>query len=538
MTLKETYSLQGGKYRIIRVLGQGGFGITYLAEHTLLNTLVCIKEFFPKDYVDREEGTSMVKATTRGNIELVDRLLKRFLSEAKNIYHLNHPGIIRISDIFEENGTAYYVMDYIEGTSFGDLVKKFGALQLDKAKEYISKIADALEYIHSNNMAHFDLKPDNIMLRVSDDMPVIIDFGLSKQYNRSGDAMTSVIVGISKGYSPMEQYSEESLTTFSPRIDVYSLGATAYTMFTGRVPPESRLLIRSEILLPENIPAHITSAVQWAMKPFPEDRCPSPKDFVKALNGTGRANHVVSNSQFAPKTTVGMSQPTVKTSVNKGNRKPKSVAPPTKPGNAGRASVTKKKSSNNKVLWIILGIIAIFALSFGVTFALLTSDFLADNHYDNSSPHQTVVDDEANAVGEMVVEKDDNEVKSEFVNPPQLNGLPAKIATPDYAQERDGKYAFYYKGSLTDDTGTYPIMVCFMVAKNGNKMTAEYKNVSYNVKMPMTVDDYSDDSILLVNNKNNFSISLGTDTGGNLTGTAYHGSKILSAVLSPTLDVF
>lgn len=301
MTLSESTLLQGGKYKIIRVLGQGGFGITYLAQHTILNIQVCIKEFFPKDYVDRDENTAIVHSATSGNKDLVDRLLKRFVSEAKNIYQLNHPGIIRISDIFEENGTAYYVMDYVEGISLGDLIKESGALPEQKGIEYAVKIAEALDYIHAHNMTHFDLKPDNIMLRSSDNSPVIIDFGLSKQYNQSGHAVTSIIVGISKGYSPMEQYSEESMTTFSPRIDIYSLGATTYTLLSGRIPPEARLLIRDEIILPENISASATKAVQWAMKPFPEERCTSAKDFIRALTASGNSGNTHrTSSQFAP----------------------------------------------------------------------------------------------------------------------------------------------------------------------------------------------------------------------------------------------
>ena len=111
MNLQENTILQSGKYRIIRVLGQGGFGITYLAEHTILETPVAIKEFFPKEYCDRNKETSKLTIGTSHNSEIVRLLQSKFIKEAKNIYKLRHPGIITIHDIFQENDTAYYVMD-------------------------------------------------------------------------------------------------------------------------------------------------------------------------------------------------------------------------------------------------------------------------------------------------------------------------------------------------------------------------------------------------------------------------------------------
>ena len=115
--LKTGSSLQGGKYKIEKVLGQGGFGITYLATQELLERKVCIKEFFFKEYCERDEATSHVSLGTQSNHELVERFMTKFLKEARTISQLEHPHIIRIHDIFKENNTAYYVMEYIEGES-------------------------------------------------------------------------------------------------------------------------------------------------------------------------------------------------------------------------------------------------------------------------------------------------------------------------------------------------------------------------------------------------------------------------------------
>lgn len=238
MQLRNNSALQNGKYRIIRVLGQGGFGITYLAENVLLDKKVAIKEFFPKEYCDRD-STSRLTLGTQNNAETVSKLMDRFLKEAKNIAKLDHPGIIRIHDVFEENNTAYYVMDYIEGENLNEMVKRIGPLSEAKAIEYIRKVGDALDYIHSRNMTHFDVKPANIVVRREDDQPVLIDFGLSKQYNSNGDATSTLMQGVSNGYSPIELYNIGSIQTWSPETDIYSLAATMFFMVTGNTPPYS-----------------------------------------------------------------------------------------------------------------------------------------------------------------------------------------------------------------------------------------------------------------------------------------------------------
>lgn len=121
-------TLQNGKYKIEQVLGQGGFGITYLARHTMLDTLVAIKEFFPKDFCDRDDTTSHVTLGTSNTAELVSKLKTKFIKEARNIAKLHHPNIVSIQVIFEENNTAYYIMGYVEGKSLGEMIKKNGAM--------------------------------------------------------------------------------------------------------------------------------------------------------------------------------------------------------------------------------------------------------------------------------------------------------------------------------------------------------------------------------------------------------------------------
>lgn len=240
MELKQGTLLQGGKYRIERILGQGGFGITYLAEQPMLERKVCIKEFFFKDYCERNESTSHVTLGTKSNRDLVGRFQNKFLKEARVISKLHHDHIVQIHDIFEENSTAYYVMDYVEGESLGDMIKRKGHLDEPQALSYIRDAASALAYIHSKSINHLDIKPGNIMLRREDRRILLIDFGVSKQYDeKTSEGTTTTPVGVSHGYSPAEQYRKEGVQTFSPQSDVYSLAATLYKLLTGVTPPEA-----------------------------------------------------------------------------------------------------------------------------------------------------------------------------------------------------------------------------------------------------------------------------------------------------------
>ena len=187
ISLQTGTTLRGGTYRIDRVLGQGGFGITYLATDLSLDKHVAIKEFFPKDFCDRDSSTSHVTLGTQSTSDFVGRLKAKFLKEAKNIAKFDHPNIIKIHAAFEENNTAYYVMDFIEGASLSDRVKRTGPLSRATALDYVVKIGGALDYVHSFHMNHLDVKPANIMVRNSDNCPMLIDFGLSKQYDSSGN---------------------------------------------------------------------------------------------------------------------------------------------------------------------------------------------------------------------------------------------------------------------------------------------------------------------------------------------------------------
>ncbi len=286
MQLTPNTLLQGGKYKIERILGQGGFGITYLATQVMLDRKVCIKEFFFKEYCDRTPTGSVI-STTSNNKEIVARFLNKFLKEARTISRLDHPNIIRILDIFEENGTAYYVMEYIDGYSLEDKVNRQGVLSENEAVEYVKQVGNALDYIHQNRINHLDVKPANIMIRKSDNKAILIDFGVSKQYDEQGSQTSTTPVGISYGYAPMEQYNPGGVSTFSPQTDIYSLGATLYKLVTGKIPPQAMEIFNMGLSgLPHSLSSNLSDAIQKAMQPRRNDRPQYVKDFLNMINNT------------------------------------------------------------------------------------------------------------------------------------------------------------------------------------------------------------------------------------------------------------
>lgn len=276
--------LQNGKYKIEKALGQGGFGITYIATQDLLERKVCIKEFFFKDSCSRS-STGDVILGIEANRNIVERFLNKFIKEARTLSNLDHPHIIRIFDIFKENNTAYYVMDYIEGSSLEDIIKDNISVTESNAVRYITQVAGAIDYIHQRSINHLDIKPGNIMIRKSDNQAILIDFGVSKQYDSQGEQTSSTPVGVSVGYAPLEQSSVGGVGTFSPATDIYSLGATFYKLLTGQTPPDASLVLNEGLPeMPISICNNVKNAIIQAMDPRKNKRPQSIQAFLSLLD--------------------------------------------------------------------------------------------------------------------------------------------------------------------------------------------------------------------------------------------------------------
>lgn len=231
------------QYEIIRVLGSGGFGITYLAKDLFLNRNVVIKENFPSSCSYRDPLTGHIRPNNEHDLENYTWALKSFLSEAQTLAELNHPGIVRILSVFEANGTAYFAMENITGLSLDYLGEKLHSTghryTEDELKGLLTRLLRILDYLHSRHIYHRDIKPGNILL-TEEGTPVLIDFGAARHALK----LHAATVLTTQGYSSPEQALGK--TNIGPWSDLYSVGATFYALLTGH-PPE-----RAEVRLTED----------------------------------------------------------------------------------------------------------------------------------------------------------------------------------------------------------------------------------------------------------------------------------------------
>lgn len=295
MDIKENLTYKLGTvihdaYKIEKVLGQGSFGITYMATHLALNKKVAIKEFFMKGLNSRE-AKGFVTGMDKGSLPY--SYCQKFKKESLNLALLDHPNIVRVTDSFKENGTYYYVMDYIEGQNLNDYIKSH-PLNETEATDIIKSVADALIYMHEEkHMLHLDLKPGNVMCRNCDGHIFLIDFGLSKHFSENGQPETSTTIGLgTQGYAPIEQENQCRKGNFRPTIDIYALGATFYKLLTRETPPVASELVSNEDLLEskllsKGISRNLIGVVKIAMSPNITRRFHSVRDFKNALSKMG-----------------------------------------------------------------------------------------------------------------------------------------------------------------------------------------------------------------------------------------------------------
>ncbi|MDO4319331.1 MAG: serine/threonine-protein kinase [Bacteroidales bacterium] len=277
-------------YTIVNVIGRGGFGITYraTARGYARTATFAIKEYFIASMCGRGADMAGViydrQASADYNIGL-----RAFLREARRLQASGpaHPGIVDICDIFEANGTAYCVMEYLEGESLSDYVNRVGALSLDETTFFLSPITDALTDLHSRRITHLNINPASIMLAHTGNgslRPVLTDFGFSRHYDEIGRATSTLIsTGYMPGYAPPEQYG--GITAFSPACDVYALAATYYFCLTGRTPEISSEVDRANIDagLRQLAPPHIRAAIVSAMNRNPRRRPADAAAFAASL---------------------------------------------------------------------------------------------------------------------------------------------------------------------------------------------------------------------------------------------------------------
>lgn len=278
-------------YRIDGYLSSGGFGNTYKATNIQFGETVAIKEFFMHGINQREKDGNTVSVSNSDNKVTFGEQKEKFKKEAKRLRKLHSENIVQVHDLFEENGTVYYVMDFIDGHSLAELLKTSGKpLDEEHTLKILGEVLSALEVAHNNGIYHLDLKPANIMVDKQGKVK-LIDFGASKQQSATGGATATSAISYTNGYAPREQM-EQNLEKFGPWTDFYALGATLYNLLTNKKPPlpsdidddttEDKHLA---LPIPKTLSSKTRMLVLWLLSTNRHQRPQSVKDIRDYLNG-------------------------------------------------------------------------------------------------------------------------------------------------------------------------------------------------------------------------------------------------------------
>jgi serine/threonine protein kinase len=268
------------EYRVERLLGVGGFGLTYLATDANLNLRVALKEYLPGDIALRGADQS-ITPTSSETADDFNWGKRRFLDESRTLASFRHPNIVRVMRFFEANGTAYMVMEYVEGDALPDWLKARRPLPEAQIAALAAALLDGLEVVHSAGYMHRDIKPGNIYIR-SDGSPVLLDFGSARQ---KSEELTAIVT---PGYAPFEQYHTQGKQ--GPWSDVYALAGVLYWMVTGNRPLDSAARVREDNLPPavqagdrQRYRPEFLAAIDWGLAPHEDHRPQNVAQWREAL---------------------------------------------------------------------------------------------------------------------------------------------------------------------------------------------------------------------------------------------------------------
>lgn len=283
-----TYSLPAGtiidkRYEIVRYISSGGFGITYEAIDKRFNSKVAVKELYLRDICNRDSNTDSISVNDT-NISTFGSHKRKFLKEAHRLHKLSHPNIVKVSDVIDANGTAYYVMDYIEGNP---LSKERTPMDEAAVMAILNQLLDAIEYIHSNKLLHLDIKPSNIMID-NNGKAILIDFGASKIIETTDfdSISTTTALCYTPGYSPLEQMSASSASDLGTHSDIYALGATLFKLLSGNTPPLPNDILKNSGKIPSlnNISDNLRKAIEKSMVVLHTNRLSTVAQLRQILN--------------------------------------------------------------------------------------------------------------------------------------------------------------------------------------------------------------------------------------------------------------
>lgn len=380
-------SLLNGRYLVGAVLGEGGFGITYIGRDTNLDMKVAIKEYFPSGVVNRNNTSSMEISALVGDTQAnFEKGKQGFLSEARTLAKFsNEPSIVSVRDFFEENNTAYIVMEYLEGIDLKDFIAQNGKMPFSLAISMLSPIMSSLSKIHNQGLIHRDISPANIMI-LNNRTVKLLDFGAAR--NVSGADEKSLSVLLKPGFAPEEQYRSKG--NQGSWTDVYALSATLYKMVTGVTPDDAmNRLFSDEVVFPSELNEQITpeqsAVILKGMSIYQKDRYQTIEELQQACNDVLNGKNTV-NSQTEPvektisrksahntvvEKTINKKSSAVK-SASENIKQPvaeKSEAPVSNPIPQAPQQTNNKKSPK---IWgligsIVAGLIALFNVSFMIS---------------------------------------------------------------------------------------------------------------------------------------------------------------------------
>jgi len=361
--LPQGYQLD--EYVIDRILGAGGFGITYLAHERTLDRSVAIKEFLPRDLAVRGEDGSSIHPVSSSDQEDFAYGLERFREEARTLVNFRHPNIIPVHRLMEANGTAYLVMEYEDGDSLQKIVERESTLDENMVMGVLLPILDGLGQVHQAGFLHRDIKPGNIYIR-SDGSPVLIDFGAARQaLGAKSRSMTAVV---SVGYAPMEQYSVRG--KHSAATDIYALGATAYRAVAGTRPPDAVERIENDPYISAAVAAKgpysdaLLAAIDWALRMDAAARPQSIGEWRAVLTGEALAPTVLGAADIAPSQAGSTATARTDEAAATGRARIAMITPGSRDDSTDPTTMRQDGAGPSKALpWIAGGLTALIAAS-------------------------------------------------------------------------------------------------------------------------------------------------------------------------------
>ncbi|MDE5685293.1 MAG: serine/threonine protein kinase [Paramuribaculum sp.] len=482
------------RYVIARVLGTGGFGITYMARASTISgshtdeICVALKEFFLAGDCTRNSVTtdSTIVAADPAR-ERVAAAMEDFIAEAERLKSIRglSPNIVGVHEVFKANSTAYFAMDYLAGPSLRDYIASRHHLSEAETLTLIRPLCDAVGKLHARRIMHLDIKPGNIVVTNGPGnrpQPVLIDFGQSKHIADNGSSTRTIAAaGFTEGYAPIEQYA--GITSFSPQTDVYALAATMLHALSGSRPPKATELTPDYIsrALPSETSTQLRDALTKALQ----------------FQAAGRQADAISFAEDLPRGH----------SAEKGNR----------------------PARNRSLTWIIAGLLAACLI---LLFAVM-SQRQSPSH--PSAP--TLVDSEATAA-----ESDATPAVEESTAAPAIAEAadePVETSAEDnFSDVRDGTpgplmHTYNFNGYFADADGKqWPVRLTAKTDNEGRWGSCDYTNVSYGINLKMDGSGLNDRFIFHTNDKgSDLTISISYDGEGVWTGTAISGSKKLDVVL-------